>query len=198
MSEPAVRRVSEGPACPWCGTGLDLPRMTAGGQICPRCARPFLATPFFPPEPRVQVETLAVAGPEGGVPCARHTGNAAVASCSRCGVFMCSLCRIEIDGQELCPACFERLSSEGVLSVSQNRYRDYRGLSLSVGFFGCLLYVFGLLTGPVTLYLAWLGYQQKRLMNETGGGVALVVAILLGLSQIGISLFLIWALVSVE
>lgn len=198
MSERAVRGTYGGPGCPWCGAELEAARMIAGGQVCPRCARPFLATPFFPPEPRVQVETLAAAGPEGAVPCARHAGNAAVANCSRCGVFMCSLCRIEIDGQELCPTCFERLSAEGVLSTSQNRYRDYRGLSLSVGVLGCLVYFLGLLTGPATLYLAYLGYRQRKQMNESGGIVSLVAAILLGLTQIGFGLFLIFALVGLQ
>ncbi len=198
MPDRTVRRPYEGPACPWCGSGLELPRLIAGGQVCPRCVRPFLATPFFPPEPRVQVEALAAAGPEGAVPCARHAGNAAVANCTRCGVFMCSLCRIEIDGQELCPSCFERLSSEGVLSTAQNRYRDFRGLSLSVGVLGCLVYFLGLLTGPVTIYLAYLGYRQRKQMNESGGIVSLVAAVLLGLSQIGLGLFLIYAVVAAQ
>ena len=172
--------------------------MMAGGQVCPRCARTFLATPFFPPAPSLRVEGMAEAGPDGAVPCARHAGNAAMANCSRCGVFMCALCKIDIDQLELCPACFERLSSEGVLSSAQNRIRDYRGIALSVGVFGCLLYVFGLITGPVTLYLAYLGFRQRKLLNERGAIFSLAASVVLGLFQIGLGFFLIWALVRVQ
>jgi hypothetical protein len=114
-----------------------------------------------------------------------------VANCSRCGVFMCSLCRIEIDGQELCPSCFDRLSSEGVLSSSRTRFRDYRGLSLSLGILGLLLCFFGVLTGPLTLYTVFRAVQQKRQMHEKGGTVSLIVAALLGLLQIGWSIAMI-------
>jgi uncharacterized paraquat-inducible protein A len=176
-----------GPACPRCGNPVDLSILEAGEQICPRCLDPYLAMPFTPPEPRrLTVETLVEiieVGPAGAVPCGRHAGNAAVANCSRCGVFMCSLCRLAIDGQELCPGCFDRLSSEGVLSSARNRIRDYRGLSLSLGVLGSLFCVFGVLTGPLTLYTVFRGVQQKRRMNEAGGALSLLVAGLLGLVQ---------------
>ena len=199
MSEPSVppaarRRggVYSGPACPRCGAAVDLTFLEPGEQICPVCLDPYVATPFHPPEPRrPAVERLAEAGPGGAVPCGVHAGNAAVANCSRCGVFMCSLCRIEIDGQELCPSCFDRLSSEGVLSSARNRVRDYRGLSLSLGLLGSLLCLFGLLTGPLTLYTVFRAVQQKREMNEKGGTVSLIVAALLGLMQIGLSIAMI-------
>jgi hypothetical protein len=186
-----------GPACPRCGAEVDASRMVGGEQACPRCRRPYLATPFTPPAPvRPRVESLAEAGPGGAVPCGRHAGNAAVASCARCGVFMCALCRIEAESismtlQELCPACFDRLSAEGVLSLTRTRIRDYRGLSLSVGFLG-LFCVLGVLTGPLTLYLVHRGVQQKRQMQENDGGPTLFVAALLGVLQIAECGFLVW------
>jgi hypothetical protein len=188
-SAPAARRsggVYSGPACPRCGAALDLTFLEPGEQICPTCLDPYVATPFHPPAPRrPAVERLAEAGPGGAVPCGVHAGNAAVANCSRCGVFMCALCRIEIDGQELCPSCFDRLSSEGVLSSARTLFRDYRGLSLSLGVLGLLLCFFGVLTGPLTLYTVFRAVQQKRQMNEKGGTFSLIVAAILGLAQIG-------------
>jgi len=180
-----------GPACPRCANPVDLTLLEAGEQICPRCLDPYLATPFAPPEPRrlavEQLIEMGAAGPGGAIPCARHAGNAAVANCSRCGVFMCSLCRLAIDGQELCPGCFDRLSSEGVLSSARQRVRDYRGISLGLGLLGSLFCVFGLLTGPLTLYTVYRGVQQKRRMNESGGALSLAVAAVLGVLQTGMS-----------
>jgi hypothetical protein len=184
-----------GPACPRCGEAVDSARMPAGEQTCPRCGRAYLATPFAPPAPpRPEVASLAVAGPEGAVPCGRHAGNAAVASCSRCGVFMCALCRIEADGQELCPACFDRLSAEGVLWTTRTRIPDYRGLSLALGFLGLFCFV-GLLTGPVTLYLVARGVRQKRRMQESDGGLTFLVAAALAVLQIAGSVYLIYNVV---
>lgn len=183
-----------GPECPRCGGWLDLERMVAGEQRCVACDGAFLGTPFRPPVLRERVGSVAEAGPEGAVPCARHPGNAAVGNCSRCGVFMCNLCRIEIEGQELCPGCFDRLTAQGVLSGAQTRIRDYRGMAVSFGVLGLLFSCFGLITGPVTLFLVAQAVRQKRLWNEKGGTASLVLAGLLGALQIAISVFFIVAL----
>ncbi|HYN21037.1 MAG TPA: hypothetical protein VE078_08760 [Thermoanaerobaculia bacterium] len=187
-------RAYTGPECPRCRGYLDLERMGAGEQRCVTCDAVFLATPFQPPEIRLRVGSIAEAGPEGAVPCARHSGNAAVGNCTRCGVFMCNLCKIEIEGQELCPSCFDRLSAEGGLSSAQTRIRDYRGLALSLGVIGLLFSCFGLLTGPVTLYFVAQAVRQRRQWNERGGTPALVTASVFGVLQIGISIFFIVSL----
>ena len=179
-------RTYSGPECPRCGGYVDLDRMAAGEHRCVSCGGIFLATPFRPPVLRERVGSMAEAGPEGAVPCARHSGNAAVGNCSRCGVFMCNLCRIEIEGQELCPGCFDRLTAEGVLFGAQTRIRDYRGLAVSLGVFGLLLSCFGLITGPVTLFFVAQAVRQKRQLNEKGGTPALVIAGLLGVAQIAL------------
>lgn len=183
-----------GPECPRCGTWLDLDRVAGGDHRCDRCGGVFLAAPFRPPELREQVESVAGAGPEGAVPCARHPGNASAGNCSRCGVFMCNLCRIEIEGQELCPGCFDRLTAQGVLSATRIRIRDYRGMAVVLGLLGLFSSFFGLLTGPATLFLVGQAVRQKRLWNEKGGVASLVIASLLALVQIAISIFLIVAM----
>jgi hypothetical protein len=194
MSSPAAvrRRSYTGPGCPRCGGYLGLEHMAGGEMRCPSCNGRFLAAPFQPPVVRERIVGMAEAGPEGSAPCAVHSGNAAIGNCTRCGVFLCTLCRMPVDGQELCPGCFDRLTSEGLLSTARNRIRDYRGMALSLGVFGLLVSCFGLITGPLTLFLVSLAVRQRRLWQERGGTAALVVASLLGLVQIGISvLFLI-------
>lgn len=190
----ALARGYTGPECPRCGGYVDLERMSAGEQRCVTCNAVFLATPFQPPVVRVRVGSIAEAGPEGAMPCARHSGNAAIGNCTRCGVFMCDLCKIEIEGQELCPSCFDRLSAEGELSSVQTRMRDFRGLALSFSVLGCLFSCFGLITGPLTFYLIAQAVRQRRLRNESGGIPALLTACLLAVAQILISIFVIVSL----
>jgi hypothetical protein len=184
----ALRRVT--PGCPACGFELDPAVMVAGEQTCPVCRRTFLATPFVPPEIPVRVRSLAEIGAEEAAACGRHGGNAAVGSCARCGVFVCDLCRTDIDGQVLCPGCFDRLTAEGALSSSRQPLRDYRGLALQMGVLGLFLSCFGLVTGPFTIWCAVRALRQKKQLEETGGTVAIVIAILLGLAQIAFGILI--------
>jgi hypothetical protein len=184
----ARRRAYLGPGCPRCRGYLDLERLPAGETRCPTCNHTFLAAPFHPAATRERVASLAEAGPDGAAPCAVHSGNAAVGNCTRCGVFFCALCRIRVDDQELCPGCFDRLTAEESLSTSRIRIRDYRGMAVSLGAFGLLASCFGLVTGPLTLYLVSQAVRQRRRWQERGGAASLVVASLLGLAQILFSL----------
>lgn len=187
-------RAYTGPECPRCGAWIDLDRLAAGEQRCTACGTVFLAAPFRPPELRARVRSVAEAGPEGAVPCARHSGNAAVGNCTRCGVFMCNLCKIEIEGQELCPGCFDRLTAEGALATASTRIRDYRSMAVSLGVIGLLFSCFGLITGPLTLFLVAQAARQKRQWREEGDRAALVVSSLLGLAQIAVSILVIVSL----
>ncbi|HXO42937.1 MAG TPA: hypothetical protein VN999_15920 [Thermoanaerobaculia bacterium] len=177
-------RAETAPACPHCGAPLLVELMAAGEQRCVACTRPFEAVPFSPPVVRVVVRSVAEAGPDGAVACALHPGNAAVANCSRCGVFMCGLCRVQIDGRELCPACFDRLAAEGALPSARSHFRNYRGLALLMSLGGCMTYTFGVLTGPVTIYFAIQAQRQRRRLQESDGRLAVIFAMTLGVMQI--------------
>jgi hypothetical protein len=190
-------RAYGGPACPRCGAPLLVELIAAGEQRCVACTRAFEATPFSPSDVRVVVQGIAEAGPAGAVPCAQHSGNAAVANCSRCGVFMCDLCRVQIDGRELCPACFDRLAAEGALPSARSRVRNYRGLALLAGLGGCWMYFLGLLTGPLTIYLAIQAQRQRRRLQESDGLLTVIAAFLLGVMQICGGLWLVLMLLGV-
>lgn len=116
----------------------------------------------------------------GATPCARHSSHAAVANCSRCGVFVCELCRIPLEGQELCPECFDRLAREGSFTAVETGFLDATGLALTMAVFGFVLSCFGIVLGPVAIALAIKGLRQKRAWREVGGRTAPVVAIFLG------------------
>ncbi|HYL06443.1 MAG TPA: hypothetical protein VE075_10410 [Thermoanaerobaculia bacterium] len=189
-----IARAYGGPACPHCGAPLLVELIAAGEQRCVACTRVFSAMPFSPPDVRVVVQGIAEAGPAGAVPCAQHAGNAAVANCSRCGVFMCGLCRVQIDGRELCPACFDRLAAEGALPSARSRVRNYRGLALLAGLGGCWVYFLGLLTGPLTIYFAVQAQRQRRRLEESDGLLTVIAAFVLGLMQIGGGILLILVL----
>jgi hypothetical protein len=163
-----LSHVYAGPSCPHCHTALPADRRP--GRIrCGVCWRDFEAAVFTPPAAEVRVSRVAEAGPDGVTPCADHPGNAAVSECARCGVFMCGLCRIDSDGQALCPACYERLSGEGALASARTSYRDFRGMAVKLAAIGLAILFIGPLCGPGAMFCAWKARQQKIEWGDEDG-----------------------------
>ncbi len=156
--------------CPRCREPIESARMPSGSQQCARCGGSFEATRFEPPAPTSSVRTLERAGPQGSAACAAHPGNAAVGHCSRCGVFMCDLCRIETDGQALCPGCFDRLSAEGALPSARLTFRDYGRMGTTLLLLGILLWPFAVLFGLGASYAGIQGLRQRKRLGEGSAG----------------------------
>ena len=131
---------------------------------------------FTPPATDVSVRRVAEAGPDGVTPCADHPGNAAVSECARCGVFMCALCRIDSDGQALCPACYERMSAEGALASARTSYRDFRGMAVKLAAVGLAILFIGPLAGAGAVFCAWKARKQKLEWGDEDGYGGLWVA----------------------
>lgn len=172
--------VYEGPGCPHCHRPLEMERAISGSQRCPVCARGFEAVWFRAPQREQGVVEVASAGPVEAASCAAHRRNAAVASCERCGIFMCALCRTESDGLVICAPCFERMAEEGGLPSAQTRYRDYTGMSWLFGLLGLLLWLPGLVTGPAAIYYAVQGLRQMNQWGDVGGRGRAVAGLALG------------------
>ncbi|HYH08739.1 MAG TPA: hypothetical protein VEK11_16925 [Thermoanaerobaculia bacterium] len=189
-----------GPQCPHCDVTLSNSLLRTGTMTCPSCDSAFEATVFHPPEHRVTAPTLVNAGPEAGSACANHARNVAVASCQRCGLFICSLCEMNIGTGTYCPSCFDRVRSEGSLQAAPTRYRDYSTMGITAVLAGFLLSFMFLSVpfGAVGIYYAIKGRRQRR---ERGGStvgpiVVLIVAILEVLGGLALIGFLIWSLVN--
>ncbi|HXU29150.1 MAG TPA: DUF4190 domain-containing protein [Thermoanaerobaculia bacterium] len=180
--------------CPRCRAPLPEFTVRPDEETCAACGISFAAVAFAPPAPVVRLPeaTFAVdpadpfgAGPAAvagsdATPCARHPHHAAVANCSRCGVFICELCRIPLEGQELCPDCFDRMSREGSFTAVETHFFDASGLAISLVILGFLTSCFGIVLGPTAIVLAVQGLRQKRAWREVGGRGGPIFAIVLG------------------
>jgi hypothetical protein len=169
-----------GLTCPHCGTPRDAQTILSGMQRCPVCGRTFQAVRFDPPQPDARVARVAEAGPGGAHACPQHAGNASVGHCSRCGVFLCGLCRIEADGRVFCPACFERLCDEGGLPGLIAGYRDYARVSASLALVGLLLPFLAPLAGPAAIHYGVKALAQRQDVNRPDGRSAIYVVCALG------------------
>jgi hypothetical protein len=172
-----------GVACPRCGRPLEHAGIMSGTQVCPLCGGSFEAVRFNPPAPDASVPRVAEAGPEGAHACPLHAGNAAVGNCARCGVFTCAVCRIEVEGRILCPACFERLADAGELPSLVSSYRDYGRAQYLIALLGLPFFFLGLVTGPASVYYGTKALAQMREAGEPGGRARVWALFALGATE---------------
>lgn len=99
--------------CPHCRASQE--EAPEGTRICSACGREFAYFRFDARQRPAPASAAAIAT----TPCHQHRDNPSVATCSRCGSFLCSLCRTESEGRTFCPACFARLHSEGKLDSTR-------------------------------------------------------------------------------
>ncbi len=175
-----------GTSCPRCKGMLRHETLKDGVQNCASCRGEFEAVRFDPVQSYLIVPSLAEAGPEGGVPCAQHARNQAEVNCSRCGQFMCALCRIDADGKPYCPPCYERLSQEGSVAGGAMRLKNYAGYA-SVCFVGSYMMLFvSPITGSLGIYFSIKGLQEKKARNEKDGVARLwFLLVMNGLTLLG-------------
>jgi hypothetical protein len=182
----ALARVSSyrGPACPRCKKPLELAQAGDGPNNCVHCGGEFEARVFrSASRTSLRVVQLAQSGPEAATACANHPRNAAVTSCERCGVFICSLCELQVDASRYCPACFERLAQEGAIPSARVRFRAYHTLAFIASFIGLVtFYIFGLPLGALGCYYVFKGFRTRNVTGAPAG--SLVLAGLLSLADI--------------
>jgi uncharacterized paraquat-inducible protein A len=169
----------QGMACPRCHASLRHETLQNGDQACPACGGRFELTRFDPVESKVVVPDIAGTGPEGAAPC------------TRCGQFMCSLCRIDADQKTYCPSCFERLSAEGSLASAVTRVKNWAGWAglclvgcFFTSFFGAPVF------GALGIYCAVRGLKDKRQRGETDDRGRLVLLMIFSILFFGIGVFI--------
>jgi hypothetical protein len=181
----AVALAYSGPQCPRCGVTLSGDSFATGTMVCSKCGLRFESAAFDPPQRKRQlVDAVADAGPIGANACANHARNAAVTSCQRCGLVICSLCNMDIGGGPLCPSCFDRVREEGTLQSATARYRDYASMARVAFFAGIFISPLAPIFGGLSLFYMRKALQQRRNEGRTATGV-IVFGVLAGLELLG-------------
>lgn len=186
-----------GPQCPRCGVTLAESSLRTALLTCERCRGKFEATVFQPPQRRQQItEVVGAAGPEGANACANHARNAAVASCVRCGLFICSLCDMNVGAGSYCPPCFDRVRNEGTLKPVATKYKDYASMARVTAIAGIIFWFIWPVIGGMAMYYAVKGMKQRREQGRSTFGmiVVFIFGILYIAGGLAIYGFMIWGM----
>lgn len=169
-----------GPQCPSCNAPLEPQSLRSGAMRCVHCRTDFEARPFQPRDRRHEAVQVVAETPDGAAAaCANHARNAAVTSCSRCGLFICALCDMNVGEGSFCPSCFEH--SRAANTGAGTRYRDYATMAISAAVFSILCSVALLPLGAFAVYWGIKGIRQRRAERTSIAGP--VVAIVVGALQ---------------
>lgn len=166
-----------GPQCPSCNAPLESETARSGVIQCMFCHTQFEGTQFQPRERRHDVVQVVTETPDGiAAACANHSRNAAVTNCSRCGLFICALCDLNVGEGSVCPSCFDRARGENAPGGGITRYRDYASMAASGVVFS--LITCGFFPGAFAVYWGVRGIRQRR--TEGQGIAGPVISIVLG------------------
>jgi hypothetical protein len=117
--------------------------------------------------------------------CAFHPGKKAVVSCARCGLFVCSLCELEVSGERICPRCLETGVKKGKLKDLENHRFLYDRLALMLAVYPAVLFYPTLLTAPVALFVALRFWNAPRSLVKPGRGAQIWAVVLALLEMAG-------------
>ncbi|HLY76071.1 MAG TPA: hypothetical protein VKU80_18275 [Planctomycetota bacterium] len=183
-----------GTQCPRCRTFKRHEDLKTGTQSCGNCHGFYEAVRFDPVQPAVAVPQLAGVGPKDAAPCARHVRNQAVASCARCGQFMCSLCKIDADGNVYCPPCFDRLSTEGSIPGGAMRLKNYSGLAAACFLASPFVWFVSPVTVSLGIFFSIRGIKDKKVRGEQDGVARLYALLILNIFEL-LAIFSVIALI---
>jgi ribosomal protein S27AE len=185
----------EGPECPRCAVLLSDDARRSGRVTCANCGVTYESTAFTPPQRRMQIVEVAQSGPEGANACANHERNVAVTSCQRCGLYICALCDMNVGTGSYCPACFDRVTSEGSLPAATTRFRDYASMARVAAIVGFVFMALGILFGPLTIVYATKALKQAVNAGrpKTGIYIAMAFGILETLAGVGFGVLMVLA-----
>ena len=113
--------------------------------------------------------------------CFNHPNNVAVASCESCGMYLCKLCDLEIEGAHLCPNCLT--SGPQKLRTTVQKTFLYDDLALHLTIFPILFYLAFLVTAPsvpIMTIICWNKVKTPYKRNKW----RFVVAFILGLAEV--------------
>lgn len=183
--------------CTRCGAPLPLAdAIREYGAVCHTCGSVTWANVFpaaFQPLSGHAAEPVV---DDTEASCFYHATKRAVVHCDSCGRFLCSLCQIELGGENLCPACVEAGRRAKTLPKLENHRILYDSIALAIAVIPALFFLWPAIVGaPAALYVAF-RYRKAPGSLVRKRRIQFVLAIVLALAEIAavvtLTVTLIW------
>ncbi len=183
--------------CPSCGFLIENESLNGGGIQCRHCESRIELTIFPAFQRRAMTQSREAAIGEAALgaeaTCYFHAGRVAAFTCTRCGRFLCPLCRIDWAGEDVCAACLEAARTrEGADTLASTRFH-FDSLALTISTAGVLTGFFSVLTAPIALGFTLFTFR-KECSIAPRTKIRFVLALMFSLATIvGWAVFFVWA-----
>ncbi len=119
--------------------------------------------------------------------CFRHPGHAAVVACDNCGIYLCALCDLEIDGQHLCPDCLN--NGQEKIKTLRDKTTLHDDIALSLAVLPIIMSFMMIITAPATIIyslVCWNKMNTPYKRNRWRFVAAIIIASIEAMVFIGI------------
>ena len=113
--------------------------------------------------------------------CFKHSANIAVAACESCGVYMCRLCDLEIEGRHICPDCLKNKPPK--LKTTTQKTFLYDNLVLHLTILPVCFWPSFIITAPCVLIMSII-YWNKVDTPYKRNHWRFILAFILGLIEV--------------
>ncbi len=183
------------PICSNCKTQVPIEDLNTGKyNHCPGCNTSTKITVFPMLTDKQQASPSALNTLSGESSCFNHSEKKAVRACSTCGRFLCTLCNLEIDGNNICPDCLSSGKRKKTINVLDNRFTRYDSIMIALVFVPILVFPFLFFTAPgVILFSIWSWRKPVSLFPKNMAKT--ILAIIFATIEIaGISIFVYYSI----
>ena len=154
-------------ACGNCSWPFNLDELQVNPTIsCPSChtsQEVFVFPEFSKAMPSVPVKKISELGNEAS--CFYHEKNQASRVCDNCGVFICSLCNLEMGEFHYCPKCVSLKMKTGSDDIPAQDVRLYDNKALLFAFLPVFLIFsiyFTFITAPISLFIVFRYWDKQK------------------------------------
>jgi len=98
--------------------------------------------------------------------CFFHEDKVASILCEQCGVYMCSLCDLEIDGRHICPQCFKKQKDN--INTLTKRANLYDEILLSLSILTFFLWFLTFVTAPAIFVASIICWDKVKTPYRRG------------------------------
>jgi hypothetical protein len=117
--------------------------------------------------------------------CFNHPDKVAGHICDKCGIYLCGLCNIELEGEHFCPKCFKTAKEKASTFIGKTVLYDEIFLSLSLIFI--LTCYLGIIASPFMIGASIYFWNKMRTPYKRGKWRFVVTIIISTLTLVGMA-----------